>query len=194
MTEVETELDVHGAETGAVTEVAEVASSSCFFVFSPRQRQSNPRCHRCSNLDLLIFFEFQLIVSLIYLFQGSGKTTQITQYLSGSGFMARGKIGCTQPRRVDALSIASRVAEEFGYRLGQGCTSPETLIKYMTDGMLLRDCLIDADLQLNSCITLDEAHERTIHTDVLFRPSQTGRSEASRIESVRKMSTLFFQT
>ena len=108
---------------------------------------------------------------------GSGKTTQITQYLSESGFTARGKIGCTQPRRVAAMSVAKRVAEEFGCRLGQevgytirfeDCTSPETLIKYMTDGMLLRECLIDPDLQTYSCIMLDEAHERTIHTDVLF--------------------------
>ncbi|XP_040074581.1 ATP-dependent RNA helicase DHX8 [Ixodes scapularis] len=108
---------------------------------------------------------------------GSGKTTQITQYLAEAGFTTRGKIGCTQPRRVAAMSVAKRVAEEFGCRLGQevgytirfeDCTSPETLIKYMTDGMLLRECLIDLDLLSYSIIMLDEAHERTIHTDVLF--------------------------
>lgn len=69
---------------------------------------------------------------------GSGKTTQITQYLAEAGFTARGKIGCTQPRRVAAMSVAKRVAEEFGCRLGQevgytirfeDCTSPETVIK-----------------------------------------------------------------
>ncbi|XP_066599381.1 ATP-dependent RNA helicase DHX8 [Prorops nasuta] len=108
---------------------------------------------------------------------GSGKTTQITQYLAESGFTARGKIGCTQPRRVAAMSVAKRVAEEFGCRLGQevgytirfeDCTGPETNIKYMTDGMLLRECLMDLDLKMYSVIMLDEAHERTIHTDVLF--------------------------
>ncbi|KAK6642306.1 hypothetical protein RUM44_014029 [Polyplax serrata] len=108
---------------------------------------------------------------------GSGKTTQITQYLAESGFTFRGKIGCTQPRRVAAMSVAKRVAEEFGCRLGQevgytirfeDCTSPETAIKYMTDGMLLRECLVDLDLKNYSVIMLDEAHERTIHTDVLF--------------------------
>ncbi|KAF7286144.1 hypothetical protein GWI33_007392 [Rhynchophorus ferrugineus] len=108
---------------------------------------------------------------------GSGKTTQITQYLAEEGFTARGKIGCTQPRRVAAMSVAKRVAEEFGCRLGQevgytirfeDCTSPETIIKYMTDGMLLRECLMDLDLKAYSVIMLDEAHERTIHTDVLF--------------------------
>ncbi|XP_044733103.1 ATP-dependent RNA helicase DHX8 isoform X2 [Chrysoperla carnea] len=108
---------------------------------------------------------------------GSGKTTQITQYLAEFGFTARGKIGCTQPRRVAAMSVAIRVAEEFGCRLGQevgytirfeDCTSPETVIKYMTDGMLLRECLMDLDLKAYSVIMLDEAHERTINTDVLF--------------------------
>ncbi|CAF1596770.1 unnamed protein product, partial [Adineta ricciae] len=75
---------------------------------------------------------------------GSGKTTQITQYLAEAGYTSRGRIACTQPRRVAAMSVAKRVAEEFGCRLGQevgytirfeDCTSPETKIKYMTDGM-----------------------------------------------------------
>ena len=50
---------------------------------------------------------------------GSGKTTQITQYLAESGYTTKGKIGCTQPRRVAAMSVAKRVSEEFGCRLGQ---------------------------------------------------------------------------
>jgi len=109
---------------------------------------------------------------------GSGKTTQITQYLAEAGFTDKGKrIGCTQPRRVAAMSVAKRVSEEFGCRLGQevgyvirfeDCTSPDTIISYMTDGMLLRQCLMDPDLHQYSVIMLDEAHERTIHTDVLF--------------------------
>ena len=108
---------------------------------------------------------------------GSGKTTQVTQYLAEAGYTAKGKIGCTQPRRVAAMSVAKRVSEEFGCRLGQevgytirfeDCTSSETVIKYMTDGMLLRECLVDPDLKAYSFIILDEAHERTIHTDVLF--------------------------
>ncbi|GAB6033588.1 ATP-dependent RNA helicase dhx8 [Chamberlinius hualienensis] len=108
---------------------------------------------------------------------GSGKTTQITQYLAEAGYTARGKIGCTQPRRVAAMSVAKRVSEEFGCRLGQevgytirfeDCTSSETVIKYMTDGMLLRECLVESDLKSYSIIMLDEAHERTINTDVLF--------------------------
>ncbi|XP_062223463.1 probable pre-mRNA-splicing factor ATP-dependent RNA helicase DEAH5 [Phragmites australis] len=108
---------------------------------------------------------------------GSGKTTQVTQYLAEAGYTTRGKIGCTQPRRVAAMSVAKRVAEEFGCRLGEevgyairfeDCTGPDTVIKYMTDGMLLREILVDENLSQYSVIMLDEAHERTIHTDVLF--------------------------
>jgi ATP-dependent RNA helicase DHX8/PRP22 len=108
---------------------------------------------------------------------GSGKTTQLTQYLAEGGYANRGIIGCTQPRRVAAMSVAKRVAEEVGCKLGaevgytirfEDCTSPETKIKYMTDGMLQREVLLDPDLKKYSVIMLDEAHERTIATDVLF--------------------------
>ncbi|KAJ1457045.1 P-loop containing nucleoside triphosphate hydrolase protein [Pelagophyceae sp. CCMP2097] len=108
---------------------------------------------------------------------GSGKTTQMTQYMAELGLTQRGMIGCTQPRRVAAMSVAKRVAEEFGCALGQevgytirfeDCTSPQTLLKYMTDGMLMREYLADNDLTRYAALILDEAHERTIHTDVLF--------------------------
>ncbi|KAJ8772558.1 hypothetical protein K2173_027735 [Erythroxylum novogranatense] len=108
---------------------------------------------------------------------GSGKTTQGPQYLAEAGYTTRGKIGCTQPRRVAATSVAKRVAEEFGCRLGEevgyairfeDCTGPDTVIKYMTEGMLFREILIDENLSQYSVIMLDEAHERTINTDVLF--------------------------
>jgi ATP-dependent RNA helicase DHX8/PRP22 len=108
---------------------------------------------------------------------GSGKTTQLTQYLAEAGFASSGIIGCTQPRRVAAMSVAKRVSEEVGCRLGaqvgycirfEDCTGPETNIKYMTDGMLQREVLLDPDLKRYSVIMLDEAHERTIATDVLF--------------------------
>lgn len=109
---------------------------------------------------------------------GSGKSTQMTQYLAEAGYTAnRKRIACTQPRRVAAMSVAKRVAEERGCRLGEevgysirfeDCTSPETEIKYMTDGMLLREVLTDPDMSQYSVVMLDEAHERTIATDVLF--------------------------
>ena len=108
---------------------------------------------------------------------GSGKTTQLTQYLAEDGFANDGIIGCTQPRRVAAMSVAKRVAEEVGCTLGaevgytirfEDRTSPDTRIKYMTDGMLQREVLLDPNLRRYSVIMLDEAHERTIATDVLF--------------------------
>ncbi|KAJ3573141.1 hypothetical protein NPX13_g4808 [Xylaria arbuscula] len=108
---------------------------------------------------------------------GSGKTTQVTQYLYEAGFANEGMIGCTQPRRVAAMSVAKRVAEEVGCRLGEEVgytirfedkTGKETVIKYMTDGMLEREILIDPDIKRYSVIMLDEAHERTISTDILF--------------------------
>jgi ATP-dependent RNA helicase DHX8/PRP22 len=108
---------------------------------------------------------------------GSGKTTQLTQFLAEAGFANTGIIGCTQPRRVAAMSVAQRVAEEVGCRLGttvgftirfEDQTGPDTKIKYMTDGILQREILLDPMLSKYSAIMLDEAHERTIATDVLF--------------------------
>ncbi|KAI9501076.1 putative ATP dependent RNA helicase [Coemansia spiralis] len=105
---------------------------------------------------------------------GSGKTTQLTQYLYEEGFARNGRIGCTQPRRVAATSVAKRVAEEVGCRLGaevgytiryEDCTSPETKIKYCTAGMLIREVLLDSSLRRYSVIMLDEAHERAMDTD-----------------------------
>lgn len=75
------------------------------------------------------------------------------------------------------MSVARRVAEEMGSRLGEevgyairfeDCTSPSTLIKYMTDGILLRESLRESDLDPYSAIIMDEAHERSLNTDVLF--------------------------
>lgn len=109
---------------------------------------------------------------------GSGKTTQIPQYLHEAGYTAdKKKIGCTQPRRVAAMSVAARVAEEMGVKLGnevgysirfEDCTSERTIIKYMTDGTLHREFLSEPDLLSYSVMIIDEAHERTLHTDILF--------------------------
>ncbi|VDP13935.1 unnamed protein product [Soboliphyme baturini] len=130
---------------------------------------------------------------------GSGKTTQITQYLADAGYTVRGKIGCTQPRRVAAMSVAKRVSEEFGCRLGQevgytirfeDCTSPDTIIKYMTDGMMLRECLLDPSLGSYAVIMLDEAHERTIHTDVLFGLCKQAVKKRSELKLIVTSATL----
>ncbi|XP_038050051.1 ATP-dependent RNA helicase DHX33-like [Patiria miniata] len=108
---------------------------------------------------------------------GSGKTTQIPQYLVEGNMCKGGTIACTQPRRVAAISIATRVAKEMNVNLGEevgycvrfdDTTSAKTKIKYMTDGMLLREAILDPKLSKYSFVILDEAHERTVHTDVLF--------------------------
>ncbi|XP_019852052.1 PREDICTED: putative ATP-dependent RNA helicase DHX33 [Amphimedon queenslandica] len=108
---------------------------------------------------------------------GSGKTTQIPQYLHETGLSKKGLIGITQPRRVAAISIATRVAKEQSVSLGaevgyavrfEDCTGPSTKIKYQTDGLLLREAIQDPLLSRYSVVILDEAHERTVHTDVLF--------------------------
>lgn len=109
---------------------------------------------------------------------GSGKTTQLPQYLHEAGYTKNGmKVGCTQPRRVAAMSVATRVAEEVGVKVGnevgysvrfEDCTSDKTVLKYMTDGMLLREFMTEPDLGGYSALMIDEAHERTVHTDILL--------------------------
>jgi len=112
---------------------------------------------------------------------GSGKTTQLPQFLLEAGYHVAGDkpkgIACTQPRRVAAMSVAQRVADELDTFLGahvgylirfEDKTSPETILKFLTDGMLLREAMTDPLLTKYSVIILDEAHERTLATDVLF--------------------------
>lgn len=109
---------------------------------------------------------------------GCGKSTQLPQYLKESGYTDGGlMVACTQPRRVAAMSVAKRVADEVGTRLGKEVgysirfedkTSESTVLKYMTDGMLLRELLSDPMLQRYSVVMLDEAHERTVNTDILM--------------------------
>ncbi|TNY22825.1 P-loop containing nucleoside triphosphate hydrolase protein [Rhodotorula diobovata] len=112
---------------------------------------------------------------------GSGKTTQIPQYVAYADLPHLRRPGlqvaCTQPRRVAAMSVAKRVADEMDVALGEqvgysirfeDCTSPNTFLKYMTDGMLLREAMNDHMLSRYSCVILDEAHERTLATDILM--------------------------
>lgn len=138
------------------------------------QRKTLP-AYQAKNEVLKVIRDNQVVIIIGE--TGSGKTTQLTQFLNDDGYSKSGLIGCTQPRRVAATSVAKRVAEEMGVKLGQevgysirfeDMTSSKTIIKYMTDGVLLRESLVDPDMQKYSCIIMDEAHERTLNTDILL--------------------------
>ena len=108
---------------------------------------------------------------------GSGKTTQIPKLCLAAGRGAKGRIACTQPRRVAALSVSRRVAEEMNVGWGRevGCkvrfedrTSRSTIVKFLTDGMLLAEVQGDPKLREYDTIIIDEAHERSLNIDFLL--------------------------
>jgi hypothetical protein len=118
-------------------------------------------------------------VTIIVADVGAGKSTQIVQFLHESGWTADGfMVACTQPRRVAAKTVAARVAEEMGVKLGRevgysirfdDVSHPTaTRIKFVTDGMLLREMLVDPLLRRYSVVMVDEAHERSLQSDVLM--------------------------
>eukprot|EP00835_Amoeboradix_gromovi_P001483 NODE_68_length_23780_cov_0.251003.p2 type:complete len:874 gc:universal NODE_68_length_23780_cov_0.251003:8442-5821(-) len=146
-----------------------------------------------SQKQLPIFHKKQEILETIHNNQitivigetGSGKTTQLTQYMyhyycnnvPNYKYSADNIIACTQPRRIAAINVAKRVSYEMNCKLGElvgysvrfdDTTSSRTKIKYLTDGLLVRECLIDPLLSRYAVIFLDEAHERSLNTDVLF--------------------------
>ncbi|KAJ6513827.1 P-loop containing nucleoside triphosphate hydrolase protein [Mycena vitilis] len=132
---------------------------------------------------------------------GCGKTTQLPQYLMESGWAANGNvIACTQPRRVAATSVAGRVASEVGSILGDevGYTirfedvsdKERTRILYMTDGMLFRETLVDPLLSRYSVIMIDEAHERSVYTDLLLGVLKKIRRKRSSLRLIVSSATL----
>lgn len=107
---------------------------------------------------------------------GSGKTTQVPQFLYEAGFAKEQMIGVTEPRRVAAISMAKRVGTEMSLGLGEvsylirfeGSATDRTKIKFMTDGVLLKEIENDFLLTKYSVVILDEAHERSVYTDILL--------------------------
>lgn len=108
---------------------------------------------------------------------GSGKTTQIPKICLELGYGSKGIIGHTQPRRLAAQAVARRIADELGVEFGKkvGCqvrfsdkTTPETLVKLMTDGILLAEIQQDRNLQKYEVLIIDEAHERSLNIDFLL--------------------------
>ncbi|KAH9901974.1 P-loop containing nucleoside triphosphate hydrolase protein [Xylariomycetidae sp. FL2044] len=112
---------------------------------------------------------------------GSGKTTQVPQFLFEAGYGSPnsptpGMIGVTQPRKVAAVSMSKRVGQELGdhsdkvaYQIRfEGTTDEKTAVKFMTDGVLLREVSNDIALRKYSAVIIDEAHERSVNTDILI--------------------------
>ncbi|KAI1438652.1 P-loop containing nucleoside triphosphate hydrolase protein [Xylaria sp. CBS 124048] len=128
--------------------------------------------------DSLLYVIEKFPVTIVVGQTGSGKSTQIPQFLEHAGWCAEGKlIAVTQPRRVAATTVAVRVAEEYGCEVGkevgysirfQDVTSAATRIKFLTDGLLIREALADPLLSRYSVVMVDEAHERSISTDILL--------------------------
>jgi ATP-dependent helicase HrpA len=153
---------------------------------SPRPASASaPRFRIEFPVDLPISARADEIVDLIGKHQviilagetGSGKTTQIPKMCLAAGRGTKGQIACTQPRRVAALSVSRRVAEELQVNWGRevGCkirfddrTSRDTVVKFMTDGMLLAEVQSDPLLRAYDTIILDEAHERSLNIDFLL--------------------------
>jgi len=134
---------------------------------------------------------------------GSGKTTQIPQYVYEDETLTKGlMVGVTQPRRVAAVSVSHRVAEETGTEHGklvgycirfEDVSSEETRIKFLTDGMLLREAVVDPLLSKYGVIMIDEAHERTLQTDFLLgtiKGVQQRRRDATRVNKNGKVCKL----
>ncbi|WP_297952205.1 AAA family ATPase, partial [uncultured Desulfobulbus sp.] len=106
---------------------------------------------------------------------GSGKTTQLPKMCLEAGRGTAGMIGCTQPRRIAALAVADRLAEEIGApnRVGAKIrfhdqTTADTLVKFMTDGVLLAETRQDPRLERYDTLIVDEAHERSLNIDFLL--------------------------
>src|SRR3954464_7121744 len=130
---------------------------------------------------------------------GSGKTTQIPKMCLAAGRGANGRIACTQPRRVAALSISRRVAEELGVEWGRevGCkirfndqTTPRTVIKFLTDGMLLAEVQGDPMLCEYDTIIIDEAHERSLNIDFLLGHLRTLRYKRPELKVIITSATI----
>ncbi|KAL5774338.1 hypothetical protein ACOSP7_011895 [Xanthoceras sorbifolium] len=165
-------------EGGVVFFSPSLASSSSGYGHASieKQRQRLPVYkYRTSILYLVETHATTIIVGET----GSGKTTQIPQYLKEAGWADGGRvIACTQPRRLAVQAVASRVAEEMGVKVGEevGYTirfedvtnKGVTMIKFLTDGVLLREMMNDPLLSKYSVIMVDEAHERSISTDILL--------------------------
>ena len=176
------------------TQQPQPSSSSPHLTLSSERKVYNVKVHRSPDIELsrqqlpVVAKEQEIMetifnndVTILSGSTGSGKTTQVPQFLFEAGYggaksLTPGMIGVTQPRRIAAVSMASRVAHELGNLKEQishqvrfdTSVNEKTAIKFMTDGILLREISHDFTLSKYSCIIIDEAHERTVNTDLLI--------------------------
>ncbi len=130
---------------------------------------------------------------------GSGKTTQIPKMCLAAGRGTHGRIACTQPRRVAALSVSRRVADELGVEWGGAVgakirfndqTTPQTVIKFLTDGMLLAEVQGDPLLREYDTVIIDEAHERSLNIDFLLGHLRTLRYKRPELKIIVTSATI----
>ncbi|CAD5195933.1 unnamed protein product [Musa acuminata subsp. malaccensis] len=169
---------VDDEEGGVLFVSAPPPSSSSGFGHSSLERQRQ-RLPVFKYRDAILYLVENHATTIIVGETGSGKTTQIPQYLKEAGWAEGGRVvACTQPRRLAVQSVASRVAEEMGVKIGEEVgytirfedqTNPSvTVIKFLTDGVLIREMMDDPLLTKYSVIMVDEAHERSLSTDMLL--------------------------
>jgi ATP-dependent RNA helicase DHX8/PRP22 len=129
--------------------------------------------HRLNIIEMIEQHQVSIVIGET----GSGKSTQLVQYLQEARYAANGLIVCTQPRKLAAISLAEHVSAEvneqvgdtYGYHVAaKSERSAMTKVLYMTDHTLLNECIADPTLSKYSCLVIDEAHERSIHTDILI--------------------------
>nr|XP_016491306.1 PREDICTED: probable pre-mRNA-splicing factor ATP-dependent RNA helicase DEAH9 [Nicotiana tabacum]XP_016491307.1 PREDICTED: probable pre-mRNA-splicing factor ATP-dependent RNA helicase DEAH9 [Nicotiana tabacum] len=169
---------VDDEEGGVLLYPTSSSSSSSGFGYGSLEKQRQRLPVYKYRTDILYLVETHA-TTIIVGETGSGKTTQIPQYLKEAGWAEGGRmIACTQPRRLAVQAVASRVAEEMDVKLGEevgytirfeDITNEElTRVKFLTDGVLLREMMDDPLLSKYSVIMVDEAHERSLSTDILL--------------------------
>ncbi|SCV69095.1 BQ2448_2115 [Microbotryum intermedium] len=167
--------DSAAAEGGAGSSVGAITGKVAHNISITERRYRLPIA---KQKDALLYLLEHHPVVVLQSPTGTGKSTQLPQFLLEAGWASEGKcIGITQPRRVAAVSVAQRVAEEVGSVLGdqvgysirfEALCNPDTKILFLTDGMLFREILLDPLLSKYSVIMVDEAHERSTYTDLLL--------------------------
>ena len=162
--------------TGDRHDCEPVLTNNKFQHMSLAQQRGNLPIARQKDNILFALEKFSVLV--VTAETGSGKTTQLPQFLHEAGWTNGGRcIVCTQPRRMAAITVAARVADELGCVLGEEVgyavrfdskSSDRTVIKYCTDGLLLRETMSDPLLSKYSVVLVDEAHERSLQSDLML--------------------------